>query len=176
MSVRIGICPVISSSLPSLSWLVANLRNSQAVARFWQLADIALDFSSEKVWIWLGSLPLLVGIGTAPHLTLSPYTAIAHGPTIAMAAFLSPNESPLYGSFLARPSAYSCFQNSPTATPSGVLNCGWPPSTSCLPVSAMNSGEEADHDWKTSLAGAGQMAPLTPPLSTSVLEVARNSS
>jgi hypothetical protein len=89
--------------LPSASLEVANFRKSQAVARFLQLEYIALDFSSEKVWIWLGSLPSLVGTGTTPHLTLSPYTAIAHGPTIAMAAFLSPNASPLYGSRWAKP-------------------------------------------------------------------------
>ena len=71
-SSRIGIWPVSSSSWPSCSWLVANLRNSQAVPRFWQLEYMPTDLVSEKVWIWAGSLPLEVGSGATPQSTLSP--------------------------------------------------------------------------------------------------------
>ena len=54
--------------------------------RFLQLEYIPIDFSSENVWMPLAGMPSLVGTGTTPQLSLSPYTAIAHGPAIAMAA------------------------------------------------------------------------------------------
>ena len=41
------------------------------------------------------ALPCSVGTGTTPQLTLPLYAAIAHGPTIDMAAMPSANASPL---------------------------------------------------------------------------------
>jgi len=66
---------------------------------------------------------------------------MAHGPTMAIAAFLSAKLSPLYFSFGARLSLYSVAQKFATSRPAGESKVGLPFSTSCLPPdSAMNSG------------------------------------
>jgi hypothetical protein len=86
-------------------------------------------------------LPAEVGTGAAPHSTLFLYVATAHGPTIAIAAVPSTNESPVYFSCDASFSVYSVRQNAATFLPSSEANCALPSATSCLPPdSAANSG------------------------------------
>src|SRR5918994_980146 len=50
-------------------------------------------------------MPSDVGTGATPQFTASPYTAIAHGPTVAIAALPSAKESPLNASLGDRPAA-----------------------------------------------------------------------
>src|ERR671930_826098 len=98
-------------------------------------------FASEKVYVSSGAVPSAVGTGATPQSTASPYTAIAHGPTIAIAALPSAKESPLYVSFGDRPSEYIVAQKSATALPASLSNVAAPSSTSCEPpVSAAYSG------------------------------------
>src|SRR3954463_4574774 len=122
-------------------------------------------------------MPVEVGTGAAPHLTLSPYTAMAHGPTIAIAALPSANESAAYFSFGAYPLAYIVAQKFMTALPAASLNVDFPFSTSCLPPdSGAESGARANQDWEKSRLGAGQMAAWAALLVTILSLVARKSS
>ena len=69
---RIGICPVTSSSAPSCSSLVANLSRSHAVAWFSHAVNMPIDFSSANVWISSAGVASAVGTGTTPQSTSSP--------------------------------------------------------------------------------------------------------
>ncbi len=68
--VRIGIWPVIVKSLPSSALLVENFMKSQAVPRFLQEAYIAMFFASLNVGVESLVLPVDVGTGATPHLTV----------------------------------------------------------------------------------------------------------
>ena len=57
------------SSVPSLSWSVANFRKSQAVCRFLQAVNTDTVLESAKVWIWSAGMPEDVGTGTTPQFT-----------------------------------------------------------------------------------------------------------
>ena len=94
-SSRIGICPVMSSSCPSASCEISVFTNSHAVSRFGQAEYRPMFLASENVAIWSAGLPSGVGTGRIPISMSSPYTASAQGPTIAIAATSSANESPL---------------------------------------------------------------------------------
>src|SRR5450631_3425542 len=94
---------------------------------------MATFLASEKVWIWSGVLPVEVGTGATPQSTLPLYTGIAQGPTMAMAAFLSAKESPVYFSCGASLSAYILAQKFDTFLPASESKVALPLSISCLP-------------------------------------------
>src|ERR1700760_1383937 len=89
------------------------------------LASLKVDWSSAE--------PAWVGSETTPHLTLSWYAAMAHGPTLAMAAVPSANESPVYASLPARFCAYNCCHKPVTARPASLSKVDFLSVTSCFP-------------------------------------------
>src|SRR5450759_5535984 len=94
---------------------------------------MAMFLASEKVLILSALVPAEVGTGATPQLTLPLYTGIAHGPTTAMAAFLSAKESPLYFSCGASFSAYIVRQKFATFLPASESKVALPSLTSCAP-------------------------------------------
>src|SRR5665811_595608 len=102
---------------------------------------MAMFLASEKVWILSAAMPVEVGTGATPQLTLPLYTGIAHGPTTDMAAFFSAKESPVYASCGASLSAYIVRQKLATFLPASESKVALPSSTSCVPsLSAAYSG------------------------------------
>jgi len=99
-----------------------------------------IDFSSLNVWISSAGMPSGVGTGTTPQSTLSPYTATAHGPTVAIAAKPSAKASPVCSSRGASPSSYIVRQRFAAPKPSSEANVASPSSTSCFPLAAMYMG------------------------------------
>src|SRR5450759_5358025 len=89
--------------------------------------------ASEKVLILSAVMPVEVGTGATPQLTLPLYTGIAHGPTMAKAAFLSAKESAAYFSCGASLTAYIVRQKFATFLPASELKVHLSFSTSCLP-------------------------------------------
>ena len=65
-SARSGIWPESSSSFPSHSSLVAKVKKSQAVSRFWLEENIATFLESAKVMVSSGEMPSALGTGMNP--------------------------------------------------------------------------------------------------------------